>query len=1261
MTDSLSGPRFVYAPHVVIDSTGISPTQMTAGGSIEPSVRKAFENMDITFQSFVYTSGNGRKTAEQRIREEIDEAAGQDSYFSARAELVQLVCVHGKRYPTLSEYALDKLILLLESDPLSKESAEGSLRVVTELMGQLKSNIIQHMTPDFKKKMARAFYLAIENYLTHLKKKQVGSITLELKNELLTTQNDLDKLNNGDTQLKKTIAMSKEAIKRITDNCTKLDTALNILSTCAEGVGALWQKDIASFCQSIAKAVDESISKIKSSWYDKYVMARAIAQNALIRKHECIKLLLLMSKSSAFKDENLSIGYAELLAYIARHTKNPKIRKLAIFSSEKIASKDKGEDVKGLHSFVVKGKDSNTRCRAAELLISFLNSDDKKIVHAIRVTLYAIYDQMFKKDTSKKEEAPFKKDEALRDLLSAAIPKETDQRKKWLEEFVDLKPKPTTSSGANPVSVVQQPDEPVSVNWHDDDPEVVWHDEDDDLLNEDPQLPPGNVSVPSQLQLENKSTQSAARSVFGNVAPPPSLATSLGGGEAPPIRPTASSMNSSQLQLENKVTQSVATTVLPASSPATTNPIEVRAALAKCFPGSNISPESLTSFSVEGIQSSGEKLVFTSEQGITNFADIIKTTKVKEVNLRQVDVSGFAEKEICLLLTSLKDCNVKVVFGKLTRPQIALLAKNFVGIVVGPDKRKTREQVSLNLTFTSLDNYDHMGKMLYNVSYYALAIGYYDEGIKLFPDTSDELLLFRAEARKFSGDYFQAELDLYACLSRQVAQPTLHRLAYALRELANISKIKSQRAEGQHKIARLEEALFFLERCLLSNCSYFDLSYYLDQLAQISDSILQLDPNNRFALFGKSYVLWQRWNRFPTDQLKQENKQLLLDAIELLKKMANIENSGHLNPNKEFCEYCYERMLKQKESMLKEEASVGVDKAPAPAKTHTNRFSPRPRSIEVYKTLMKCFPGSNISRNRLAPFFFDGIQCSGEKLVFTSLKGIMNFITIIKTFKINEVNFAYLDLSKFEEKEMNLLIGNLRGFFVKLTFGELTSEQVKLLDVIDETRACRLVDDKEKNYEVIVTGISPVLVLSTFENIYELGNWLINKKKPILAIAYCSEGIKYFEKHPDVYQLYRLRGKAYFQTCCRRPASGNPLYGRYPSIEGALKNAESDFLQTLSKNINDIRVMNELASLYLFRMHRSTSQHDKLRNQIFSRCHLEMVLAIEPNNSTALRNLASLNNTAALENKAILIPSSTLTVRLLKIFRDKLKNWMSNC
>lgn len=452
----------------------------TAGGAPSSPAHPGLEAIGAVGQNFgllsimetsekliAMGSGSHSETTERAMKADIDRLfkLGSTNLTSARLTLSNYVSKLSVHYRTMKNYALDMLILLLENDPLTEESADGLLDVGVELMKTLSPKNIQGKTVTFQRKVAKAYYLTVENYWALYADKKLNAITDLLKSEMLNTDEGLKLLNTqGDFHLAHFVAMTKEGILRLKDNTTKYTKAFNVMVKLADGLGELSRKNPGNFLRKLGEVVVDLDSRIKGDWYDSYLAARVVAQKVLKNKDamdQCVQLLVLTK--TAFQHIHLTTSYLELLAHIARHSENPEIRQWIVTGIHDL-------ELPGLIFFVYfEGKgEEHIHFRVAELLIEILNgTKDNLVFRKIKEALLFLA-----------AKNAFKKNEDLQKLLAGVIPEDKQKRARWLEE-VAVKPLPPSGPP----------------------PEL-----------EEPKTPD-----PSKVELERKKTDSVARPVFVTV------------------------------------------------------------------------------------------------------------------------------------------------------------------------------------------------------------------------------------------------------------------------------------------------------------------------------------------------------------------------------------------------------------------------------------------------------------------------------------------------------------------------------------------------------------------------------------------------------------------------------------------------------------------------------------------------------------------------------------------------------------------------
>lgn len=372
---------------------------------------------------------------------------------SAISNLARFACeLPSKHYHREKAQAFDLLNNLLETDPITKDSSHGVVDLAMDLMKNLDRNLIQTQSVDFQKKTAYAYSCVVENLLRYYNAKHLNSLTSELKKQLLETDKALGKLNTlKDSELQQIVEVAREGIKRIKDDTTTFSKTMGIMGNVADGLGALWKKDISNFFIKMYDSLKEIDDIRTESWYETYFFMRDLMKKAFTDEKECSILLAFISKTSS-SDIHLAFAGLDMLTCVARHTNSPEIRELVLVNK-----------TAGLTSFLTstafttakKSKDNDerdhkVRYRAAELLIEcsdkFKGEEDLMTRTVIRETLIGFPGSRIK-------------DEAVNKLLSSIVTKDQEELAVWLG--VSLKEKP--SSTPSPQQVTSSISAPVKL------------------------------------------------------------------------------------------------------------------------------------------------------------------------------------------------------------------------------------------------------------------------------------------------------------------------------------------------------------------------------------------------------------------------------------------------------------------------------------------------------------------------------------------------------------------------------------------------------------------------------------------------------------------------------------------------------------------------------------------------------------------------------------------------------------------------------
>lgn len=440
---ALKGTAAAQTPYAGATAYGYNPSYsagLPAGAFVHPGLPAiaavgAAYGMN-TDRILVANVGKYDPATDQAFKKEIEEAvtlARTSDLPAGRLTLSELaIRITGYFWATRNE-ALDKLIYLLDTDPLTKTSAINLLKVAFNLMNVLQRDEIQKEIPEIQEKFARALYLVVENYMVLYAKGELSAITEDLKQSLLKIIKDIEKLNQNDhPRIKHTVEMSREAVKRLQGNVSKADKVAGSIVLAADALGALYRKDPGNFLRSMATLGQALANEVTRGWYESYLIARGTAQKALADKAECVQLLVLISKGSRGQNKDLTIGYAELLSYVATHTADPEIRRLALVGSKELG-------LQGLTSFLEFTKKGEERIlyRTVELLDSFIrHSTDTQVVHDIKEALLVFSVRV-------KVDEVLKKDKALKERLSF-VPSDQRDIATWLA-IPASKPKPPST------------------------------------------------------------------------------------------------------------------------------------------------------------------------------------------------------------------------------------------------------------------------------------------------------------------------------------------------------------------------------------------------------------------------------------------------------------------------------------------------------------------------------------------------------------------------------------------------------------------------------------------------------------------------------------------------------------------------------------------------------------------------------------------------------------------------------------------------
>ncbi len=237
--------------------------------------------------------------------------------------------------------ALENLILVLQMDQVSKQTAFDLLDLAIDLMKQMDRQLIQTQLIDQQIRICQAYGMVAELIQWHYGKKHIGGVTTELKKQLLLTLDTLKDLNtHEDPALSFAVSYALEGFKRLKDDRKELfelgERALYFLA----GVIGAYKNGNYDFMGDLKKAFQGIDIRIKQSWYDSSSVFNSLVRFAYSNPNQLLAVQTMLNESWHDLSWKFTYNALQKLAEIAIHGSTPEIRSAAFkgqhYSNEKL-------------------------------------------------------------------------------------------------------------------------------------------------------------------------------------------------------------------------------------------------------------------------------------------------------------------------------------------------------------------------------------------------------------------------------------------------------------------------------------------------------------------------------------------------------------------------------------------------------------------------------------------------------------------------------------------------------------------------------------------------------------------------------------------------------------------------------------------------------------------------------------------------------------------------------------------------------------
>jgi tetratricopeptide (TPR) repeat protein len=235
--------------------------------------------------------------------------------------------------------ALDNLILVLQNDPVTKETAFDLLDLAMDFMKQMDRELIQTQLIDEQIKICQAYGMVAELIQWHYGKKHIGGITAELKNQLIHSLNTLEDLNtHDDISLHFASSYALEGFKRLKDDRKELFELGEKVFHLIVGIAGVCISSNPSYVDEIALAFHDLDFQIAHSWYDAVLLFNDLAKGAYTDPNYLTALKLMIHQNSKEIKWKFLYNALEKLGDIVIKGSTPAIR-CAAFKEQRISKK----------------------------------------------------------------------------------------------------------------------------------------------------------------------------------------------------------------------------------------------------------------------------------------------------------------------------------------------------------------------------------------------------------------------------------------------------------------------------------------------------------------------------------------------------------------------------------------------------------------------------------------------------------------------------------------------------------------------------------------------------------------------------------------------------------------------------------------------------------------------------------------------------------------------------------------------------------
>lgn len=288
------------------------------------------------------------------MREKLKE--GDTHLTIVRTDLVKLTRINEEYYEDEKIEILDLLLEVILNDPITKKSAAGIPKMVTDLHANITKDKLQHIHSDLQRKMTRVCAAASELLLHHYKVKTYDAVTEELKKGLLEVPNSYEDLHTQEEPATEfVLQLLLEADKRFK---TDIKFVLDFIERASHFTVALvkaFDKDLATFISEMKSAFQGLGDKWNEEWFQVLFEVRLQIQKKLNEKKpikEIITTIQTILKAKDVKvDWKFTYGVLEILGRVVSKTNDVRILEIALFG-QTIPSKPKPIKLPGIDKLV---------------------------------------------------------------------------------------------------------------------------------------------------------------------------------------------------------------------------------------------------------------------------------------------------------------------------------------------------------------------------------------------------------------------------------------------------------------------------------------------------------------------------------------------------------------------------------------------------------------------------------------------------------------------------------------------------------------------------------------------------------------------------------------------------------------------------------------------------------------------------------------------------------------------------------------------